>query len=92
MEVPEREARALVREEERRAKAREEQEERMIQQQMKALRYRWGLLAIIISSVSVHRYKFENGCAYPLDIGIRKIQYTYDFSIEDCNQRSFKTF
>lgn len=73
MEVTEREARALVREEERRAKAREEQEERMIQQQMKALRYRWGLLAIIISSVSVHRYKFENGCAYPLDIGISSI-------------------
>ena len=53
MEVAEREARALVREEERRAKAREEQEERMIQQQMKALRYGWGLLPIIIFCPSV---------------------------------------
>jgi hypothetical protein len=42
VEVAEMEARELVREEERRAKAREAEEERMIQQQMKALRYRFA--------------------------------------------------
>ena len=38
MELAQREARELVMEEERRAKARQAEEERIIQQQMKALR------------------------------------------------------
>ena len=49
-ELAEREARALVMEEERRARAREAEEEKMIQKQMKALRYRWDIEAIIVSS------------------------------------------
>ena len=51
-ELAEREARALVMEEERRARAREAEEEKMIQKQMKALRYmyKWEIEAIIVSS------------------------------------------